>query len=76
MTSLQDSGSLRIASATTAEQWGVESQDHHPRSARGGRRTLPNYGRLSHILLKDERDGGKHTRIIVRHDLQKQALIR
>ena len=35
------------------------------------RRTLPNYGRLPHILLKDERDRGKHTRIIIWHDLEK-----
>jgi hypothetical protein len=36
------------------------------------RRTLPDHGRLSHILLKNERDRCKHTRIIIWHDLHKK----
>jgi hypothetical protein len=34
------------------------------------RRTLPDHRRLLHILLENQRDRGKHTGVVIWHDLQ------
>ena len=72
MASLQASESIRIASATTARQT-VRVRMLETQSACFFQRTLADCGCLSHVLLKDERDRRKHTRIIVWHDLQRKV---
>lgn len=46
------------------------SEELHDTQSARGRRTLSDCGCLSHVLLKNERNRSKHTRIVVWHNLR------